>query len=553
LILSQTRTIPQTVFIDGIGGDVPWIVQPTDTGLTLAESLVAEDGDSIGFYSTSEPPFTSQVLMLSGFEDADGNPFTIPSGHPIVGIEVGFNTKQDSDIIHDYAVCLVASGMVESGTNRSADAEWGDSYAMRVFGGNTDLWSDAGERWSPGIVNTPGFGIALMVIGAGGIGYLDNVYLTIYYEEDSSMTIEAPALSGSESLVGLTREANWGTTPVAGSDPNKTVSDLVFIPIKEESIQANISADPQTDDMSANREILRIVENGATNGGSIRLTPGPESIGYFLTMMFGTPQTSKLHDSSGAGSDNAVYEHVWEPGANDRDEWPASFTIESIYANFRSKLIQGALCSKLNFDLPNNAAASLSADIGIAKSLMWLGRTTDGKGSGTTDGLGRTRPAVMTESPAFLEEKEFHFTQLAAFPEIDGAAVEEVLSLSLAPGFVGFEGLFTGGSGLDIGTYRVDNFQITGNITMLFKDEEFWETIREGGYFNIDATLQGELLQGTSYNSFRSEIFSAKCVKNDNVNKVGNLEYNFDWSARRDPVEGVSCRFTVVNSVASYA
>lgn len=359
------------------------------------------------------------------------------------------------------------------------------------------------------------------------------------------MTMQTPVYSGSDSAVGIKREATWGTTPTTGSDPNKTIDGINFFFCKEENIQEAISVDPQTDDMTADREISRIIQNGGMVGGGLRFIPGPETIGYILTALFGTPTTTTLAATS--GSAEAVYQHVFSPGLNTRANWPVPYSIESRYSDTRSKLVQGALCRRLALDIPNNGAVTANPEF-LAKKILWLASA-----SGATDDRGNTLPAKVTASPTFIDEEPWHFKQLTAYPQIDDVNVEMLQSLSIEPGFVGLEGLFTGGSGTEIGTYRVDNFQISGRSTIHFEDEDFWEDRIRGLYFKFEATLKGDLIQGAYYNQLEMVVYSAKAGNNDVINKVGDLTYDFGWSGRKDPTEGKSCQFTLINTVSSYA
>ena len=360
------------------------------------------------------------------------------------------------------------------------------------------------------------------------------------------MSLGTPTYSGSESAVGIVRESTWGTTPVTGSDPNKVISGITFIPIKEESFDINKNIEPQTDDMVADREIQRIIDNGATVEGGIRFIPGPESIGYLLTAMFGTPTTSTLAESSGTAE--AAYQHVFSPGLNTRANWPVPYSIESIISGVKSKLVRGAIIRRLPIDLPNNAVCMVTPDF-MAKDIIML--TT---ASGGTDTTSRTLPAKLTASPTFLDETEFHWKQLSGFvPEIDSVDQPGVTSLSFDLAFPGLEGLFTGGSGMDIGTFRVDNFQLGGRVSMLFEDEAMWNKIYNGTYFKVEAKLTGDTIQGAHKNSLDIVAYSCKCASPGVVNRVGNIEYSFDWTARQDPTAGKSCLITLINTVSSYA
>jgi hypothetical protein len=352
-----------------------------------------------------------------------------------------------------------------------------------------------------------------------------------------------PALSGAESVVGLTREPDWGETPVTGAVGAKTIAGIVFFPVKEESIQDQPSADPQADDLNASREIVRIHSHGTHPAGAVRLEPGPESLGYLLTALFGTPATSTLSSSGGT----AAYQHIWYPGqVTDRTQWPAPHSIESIFAATRSKLVRGALLQHLALDVPNNGPLAAGCDW-LGKNLIWLTSESDGENS-----LGESRPAVMTANPTVIEEDAFHFKQIVAYPQIDDVNVEEVLSIGLDFAFPGLEMLFTGGSGDHPGNYRVDKFQFSGRATMLFENEEYWELFRQS-FFKVAVTLRAaEAILGAYYPQLEIIGYSCRASASDVPNRVGTHAYDFGWAGREDPTEGKSCQITLVNTVSSY-
>lgn len=371
------------------------------------------------------------------------------------------------------------------------------------------------------------------------------------------MSQVTPALSGSESVVGFTREAAWGITPTSGSDPNKVIGRAnaqstvypAFFPVKEEGIEAGFNAEPQMDDMSYNREISRIIEHGSMNEGSLRFIPGPETIGILFTALFGTPDTTTLAASSGTAE--GAYKHVWYPGQVTRTGWPAPFSIESIFGAVRSKLIRGALIRRLPLDLPNNGPMMATPEF-LAKNIIWLGTAAGGAGSGLINTLGETYPAVMTASPTLLDETPWHFKQLSAYPQIDDVDIEGLDSINFEFAFPGMEGKFTGGSGLDLGNYRVDNFQLSGRAVMSFQNATYWNTFKSGAYFKMEAQLKGDLIQGSYYNQLNIIAYSCKANSNDTPNRVGDLTYDFAWTARKDPTENKSCQIELINTVAQY-
>lgn len=357
-------------------------------------------------------------------------------------------------------------------------------------------------------------------------------------------TLLTPVLSGSDSVVGIARESTWGTTPTTGSDPNKTITGAIFFPMKEESIDAQPGTEPQRDDMGANREITRIPDGGRTVEGGLRFLPGPESIGYLFTMLFGTPNTSTLAASSGTAE--AAYQHIWYPGYQTRANWPVPYSIESRFSDVRSKLIRGALLRRLALDIPNNGLVSATPDF-LAKDELWL--TT---ASGGTDDDGRALPAKITASPTLIDEEPWHWIDVKAYPQIDNVDQQMVTSLSFEF-MLNLVGLFTGGSGKNIGSYRVDNFELSGRSTIEFDDETLWMKFYRGLFFQLEATLEADTIQGAYKNSLEIIAYDCKATRNANVNQVGSLQYDFGWTAREDPTEGKSCQITLVNTVASYA
>lgn len=365
------------------------------------------------------------------------------------------------------------------------------------------------------------------------------------------MSNTIPALTGGGSIVGWAREAAWGTVPTTGEDPNKTFGSAEhpahFAAVKEESFDPQVNAEPQMDDMAEDREVIRVVTNAPNYAGGIRLLAGPETIGWLLTMVFGSPETSQLAESSG-GSDNDVYQHIWTPGANARAEWPAPFSIESRLDTVRSKLIQGALIQRLPIDIPNNGPMMCTPAM-IAKAMQMI---TTGE-SGEADGEGVAKICGLTANPTLIDEEPWHFKHIKASPTIDAEAIDSVTSVSFEFAFPDLHGILTGGSGTSLGAYGVDKFQLTGRASILFQDEDLWYKAKSGDAFALVAELEGDTIQGNYKDYLKIEVFAAYASNPGLINRVGDLTYDLPWSAKRDVTEGISCRVTLKNSVASYA
>jgi hypothetical protein len=379
-----------------------------------------------------------------------------------------------------------------------------------------------------------------------------------------------PALTGGGSAVGFARETTWGTPETSGSGATKTFGSVAhpshFLAVKEETFDPKVNANAQMDDLDQNREISRIIADGNTLDGSIRCNIGRESFGWFMTMLLGNPSTTQTAASSG-GSDNDVDQHIWIPGISDgkypsaggaplaRSAWPLPFSFESRLDTAKSKLITGALCKRLGFELGNNAAAMLTADF-IAKKMQILqGANT----AGVVDPSGVAKPCVLTVDPTFMDENIWHWKEIdIGLPKLSNRAgvltdAACITSIAYDLAFPDLHGIFTGGSGQDIGTYGVDKFQASGRVTMLFEDETLLYMIKDGLYFASEVLLTGDDIQTGSPYSLKFEILSAMAAQAGIPNKVGDLQYDFAWNARRDPTEGSSMRITLVNSVADYS
>ena len=366
------------------------------------------------------------------------------------------------------------------------------------------------------------------------------------------MSLVTPAYVGGESVVGFAREGTWGDAEVSvAAHPNKAFGSVAhpakFAALKEETFDVAKNADPQLDDMIGDREVARIIENGNTIEGGLRGNVGPEFIGYLFTMLFGTPDTTMLVDSS--GTLDAAFQHVWYPGYNTRANWPASYSFESRLSSVKSKLITGALLRRLAIDLANNAPVVITPDF-IAMAMQIL----QGAGtSGTLDDAGDTLPCILTANPTLIDETPWHWQHLVAYPEIDDLPQQSVMALNFEFAFPDMRGLFTGGGGLNIGTWAADKFQLSGRATILFEDETIFYKIKNGSYMKIEATLEGATIQGANKYSLAIAAYSAKSSNPGVANRVGDLQYEIPFTCREDPTEGKSCQITLVNSVSSYA
>ena len=480
--------------------------------------------------------------------------FTIAPNETLIGLEVRikrmWNGIDPRANINDYRIQLTCNGSV-IGENKATTTQWlYGSLRWDTYGSPSDLWGGLTEA----IAQDASFGISIIATTGdptpvyGSAPALDGAEFIFYTSPMEHLFI--PALSGSDSIIGFTRESTYGTTPVSGIDPNKTISNILFLPVKEESINPASFLDICKDVMLGGRKIARGRANGPNIKGSLRFTGGTESLGYILTMIMGTPATTSLAASS--GTDEGAFQHIWYNGQRTRTEYPVPYSIESQYAGTRSKLIQGAICNKAAIQLNNNGAMICIPEF-IGKGIRWLyPDADDANGSGTTDLKGKTRPAVMTTSPVMIEEPYWHFRQLSAYPQLDDRNYPTVMSIFLNHGFTAVDGRFTAGSGNEIGTYRVDNFILEGRITLLFSTELLFDSFINDDSFKLEFSLIGDTIQGAYAN--RIDFIANNCKgETEMINKVGTLMYDIPFTALVDSATDKECQFTIVNTVASYA
>ena len=529
---------PQTASASGTG--VLWVyperAKVTDGSLAITGIFLGPASATQGLYLTAPVP-------------------EIPAGTSFAGLEVKLNRRANyigsNGLIIDKTIQLVLDGS-PIGRNLAGGTDW-NAGTLRVdtYGGSSYLWE--ADLTESNITDST-FGVLIEVYGSdmsvpafGTTASIDGVQFVFYFQEPE--TLPVPALSGSESIIGITKESEWGVTPTAGTDPDKTISDSVFFMCKEESFNPSGINEPHDDEMNTKRKVSRISTNGGKIRGGLRFVAGPETLGYFLTALLGSPQTTTLAESS--GTDEGAYQHVWYNGLNARGSYPAPHSIESQYAGTRSKLIQGAICENIGIQIANNGAMAAIPQF-LGKPIVWLHPDSDDdNGSGTTDRKGVERPAVMTASPVVIDEPYFHFTQITAYPEIADQKYPTVLSLFIQPGFTAVDGQFTAGSGKEIGAYRVDNFILNGRITLLFTDEDLYDDFINGDYFRLEFSLEGSTIQGTHKNRFNFVAYRCK-GEPETSNQVGTLTYDIAFTACVDPDMGTDCKFTIINTASSY-
>jgi len=114
----------------------------------------------------------------------------VPNGKIIKGIEVTVERSDPDQNTADYSVRIIKYDIV-TGDEKSTSAVYTATDNEITFGGPTDLW---GEVWTDDMINDNGFGIAIAaqrIDGTSGTtsGRIDNVTITVYYEDVSTLTV----------------------------------------------------------------------------------------------------------------------------------------------------------------------------------------------------------------------------------------------------------------------------------------------------------------------------------------------------------------------------
>ncbi len=503
-----------------------------------------------GSYATSSylaAELLSDELRLTNFG------YSLPEGASLTGLTAAITRMKITGgvitSVKDVQIQLVYNGS-NIGDNKSVSAEWNLS-SLRV-----DIFDMFDSILTKEIIEDSSFGISIKVIGydhsvftLGVTALIDGVSFTFTSDVPDLETLNIPAPSGSEGIIGFTRESTWGTTPTAGIDPDKTISDIIFLPCKQETFSSTGFLVPGIEMMSGQRKLTKVKTNAADIRGNLRFVAGADSLGYLFTMLLGSPSTTELAGSSGTA--DGAYQHIWYNGLNSRSEYPAPYSIESQYAGLRSKLIQGAILTKFNIEINNNSPVIVIPEF-IGKSMRWLHPTDDdAKGSGTLDKRGKIRPAVMTASPIILCEDYLHFIDIRAYPEINDDIYPTVLDLSISPGYSNVSAIYTAGGGDEIGSYSIDNFHLQGKICLLFSDEELLEEFMDDQTFKLEFALRGSLIQGEYYNEFSFSALSCK-GEPETANRMGTLKVDINFHALVDCVTNQECVFTIINTVSGY-
>jgi 6-phosphogluconolactonase (cycloisomerase 2 family) len=164
--IASSTQLPGSIINDtsAPSGDVDW----------ATPSGASADGGSVASADGLDPSARSEYLKATNFG------FSIPSGAVIEGIAVDVERRGDNIFQTDEDARLVKGGVVQS-ENKAGGEQIPDSWDVRTFGSDTDLWNDS---WTVTDINDSDFGFAYAIDnGSYGVD-VDYISITIYYSLD---------------------------------------------------------------------------------------------------------------------------------------------------------------------------------------------------------------------------------------------------------------------------------------------------------------------------------------------------------------------------------
>ena len=234
----------------------------------------------------------SDYLHVNKFE------LDVPADAIITGIEVTVERSDPDQNTADYSVRILKYDMV-SGDERSTGAAYTSFDSDETFGNAGDLW---GEVWTPDMINDNGFGIAISaqrIDGSSGTtsGRIDNVSITIYYEDASTLPV---------SLVNFSAKKNNGSININWTSDNE--SGLSNYDVQRSSDGRNFSNIQSVQSRnSVSRTSYSATDNKPVNG-----------IGYYRLKMVevdGSATYSKIVTVQFAnGNLITMYPTLWKKG-----------------------------------------------------------------------------------------------------------------------------------------------------------------------------------------------------------------------------------------------
>jgi hypothetical protein len=196
--------------------------------------------DGVAAYSVEALNSSSDnttVLQLLGFG------FNIPPGSTINGIVATvyrWCTRAGSGPqAVDAVVKLVQNGSI-GGTNHASASLWPSGNTATTYGASNDSWGfSGGNAWTPALINSPNFGIAIQVQISETSGVLESVQanidyiaLKIYYTPTGGISQELQAtnfginIPGSASIVGIQVDVQRAKTAGTGTIQDNDVTLL---------------------------------------------------------------------------------------------------------------------------------------------------------------------------------------------------------------------------------------------------------------------------------------------------------------------------------------
>jgi len=223
----------------------------------------------------------------------------VPAGKIIKGIEVVVERSDPDQNTADYSVRILKYDIV-TGDEKSTAVAYTATDNTITYGGPTDLW---GEVWTDDMINDNGFGIALAaqrIDGTSGAtnGRIDNITITIYYEDVSTLPVSLLNFSAKKSNRSI--DISWIT---------EIESDMKHYEIQRSSDGRSFSTIQTIQSRnSLSRTNYAVIDNKPLNG-----------ISYYRLKMVetdGSANYSRIASVQYAtGNSITVYPTLWRKGA----------------------------------------------------------------------------------------------------------------------------------------------------------------------------------------------------------------------------------------------
>lgn len=171
-------------------GAVIYFAEAADTGASFPTAFASDNEGSgtAGAWNNPENAGANDNSYTrwnnsgsqSAFLKVNDFDFNIPSDATIDGIEVRL-AGMDSGNASVFYLFLMKDGDTRLSEDKGDGADWAAAEEVKVYGDNTDLWS---ETWTAAEINATGFGVAY---GAGKASFsahdIDYITITVYYTE----------------------------------------------------------------------------------------------------------------------------------------------------------------------------------------------------------------------------------------------------------------------------------------------------------------------------------------------------------------------------------